>query len=319
MKIKLSTLLITLAIVTSCVCACYPVNGDDGYRTMPVGTGTDAPVLIETSPETEPVTVGGEETTLSPNITDSPDLTGDITTSADPEITSAPDTTAEETEPPVIITYDFDVISSVTDLGTASGKKCSATIRYPALKEIEGVTKIEDINSLLSDIATVEFQNRLPNVSELIASGTAVSYEITSTSMTYMGNNLLSVRSEGVIDYTNDASDYKFVYCNLINLSTGRDISFKKVYSDFGTVMELLKSGKFKQISGEEGLVSSTLFEDIIKNYIYSSQYSTFPETYFTHDSLVIVVETDRENGFFAEFSISLDEVNGCLTQSPTK
>lgn len=318
MKIKLSTLLITLALITACVCACYPVSGDDGYRTMPVGTGTEAPVLLETTPETEPVTVSGDVTTLSPNITDSPD-TGDDTTSAAPEATSAPDTTAEETEPPVIVTYDFDVISSVTDLGAAGGKNCTATLRYPALKNLEGLEKLADINSLLADIATVEFQNRLPNASELISSGTAVSYEITETSVAYMGNNLLSVRSEGVIDYTSDASDYKFVYCNLINLSTGRDISFKKVYSDFGTVMDLLKAGKFKQVSGDAGLVSSTLFEDIIKNYIYSSQYSTFPETYFMHDSLVIVIETDRENGFFAEFSISLDEVNGCLTQSPTK
>lgn len=318
MKIKLSTLLITLALITACVCACYPVSGDDGYRTMPVGTGTDAPAFLETSPATEPITVGGEVTTLSPGVTDSPD-TGDDTTSAAPDATSAPDTTAEETEPPVIVTYDFDVISNVTDLGTASGKKCTATIRYPALKDLEGLEKLEDINSQLAVIATVEFQNRLPNASELIASGTAVSYEITETSVSYMGNNLLSVRSEGVIDYTNNSSDEKFVYCNLINLSTGKDISFKKVYSDFGTVMDLLKAGKFKQISGEAGLVSSTLFEDIIKNYIYLSQYSTFPETYFTQDSLVIVIETDREHGFFAEFSISLDEVNGCLTQSPTK
>lgn len=319
MKIKLSTLLISLALIAACICGCYPVSGDGGYRTMPVGTGTEAPSVLETLPETAAITVGNDTTVQSPDVTDSPDLTGNEETTADPAATSAPDTTSEQTEPPVTVTYDFDVISNVTDLGTAGGTKCSATLRYPALKDSEGLSKLADINSLLSDIATVEFQNMLPNVSELIASGTAVSYEVTSTSVTYMGNNLLSVRSEGVIDYKDDTNDDKFVYCNLINLSTGRDISFKKVYSDFGTVMDLLKAGKFKQISGEEGLVSSTLFDDIIKNYIYSSQYSTFPETYFTHDSLVIVVETDRENGFFAEFSITLEEVNGCLTQSPTK
>ena len=318
MKIKLPALLISLALIAACVCACYPVSGDDGYRTMPVGTGTEAPAVLETSPGTEAVTAGSDVTTLSPDVTDSPD-TGDDTTSANPDATSAPDTTAEDTTPPVIITYEFDVISRVTDLGTASGKKCTATLRFPALTGLEDTSKQANINSLLSDIATVEFQNRLPNASELIASGTAVNYEITATSVTYMGNNLLSVRSEGVIDYASDSSDEKFVYCNLINLSTGRDISFKKVYSDFGAIMDLLSAGKFKQISGDSSLVSSTLFENIIKNYIYSSQYSTFPETYFTHDSLVIVVETDRENGYFAEFSISLDEVNGCLTQSPTK
>lgn len=285
---------------------------------MPVGTGTEAPVLLETEPETAPATVA-EETTVAPVVTSSPEVTGDSTASADPDATSAPDTMPEDTEPPVIITYDFDVISSVTDLGTASGTKCTATICYPALTGLEDASKQADINSLLSDIATIEFQNRLPNASELIASGTAVNYKITSTSVTYMGNNLLSVRSEGVIDYANDSNDDEFVYCNLINLSTGRDISFKKVYSDFEAVMDLLRAGKFTQISGESSLVSSTLFDEIIKNLIYSSQYSTFPETYFTQDSLIIVIETDRENGFYAEFSISLDEVNAYLTQSPTK
>ena len=51
-----------------------------------------------------------------------------------------------------------------------------------------------DINKLLSQIAGVEYQNRLPNASELISAGTAVSYEITETAVTYLGNNLVSVR-----------------------------------------------------------------------------------------------------------------------------
>lgn len=303
--------------MAACVCACYPVIGDDGYRTMPVGTGTEAPSLLETVSDTDPVTVG-EATTLTPEDTDYPDLT-DVTTSEGSNITSAPDTTGEDTAPPAIITYEFDVVSETALLGTTDGKKCNAVLRYPALKELEGLTKLNDINELLAQVALVEFQNRLPNASEMIASGTALEYEITSTAVVYMGNNLLSVRSEGMINYANDANDEKFVYCNLINLSTGRDISFKKVYSDFETVTDLLKAGRFKQLSGESSLVSSASFEEIIKSIIYSSQYGTFPETYFTHDSLVIVIETDRENGFYAEFSISLDEVNGCLTQSPTK
>ena len=116
-----------------------------------------------------------------------------------------------------------------------------------------------------------------------------------------------------------DANDEKFVYCNLINLSTSRDITLKKTYSDFGTVMNLFTSGKFKQISGDSSLTSATSLEGLMEQYKYHAQYGTFPESYFTPDSLVLVIETNRGSGFFAEFSIRLSEVADCLYYSPIK
>lgn len=317
MKNKL-TLFICLLLTVSLFSACFEVDwGEDGYRTMPLGTGTEAPATIETLPPETTAEI--PEITTAPETTVAPEVTDEVTTSA-PVITTAPETTPEETEPPaVIVTYEFEVIESVTDLGTTGGIKCSAIMRYPALTGLEDKAKQQEINDLLSQIAGVEYQNRLPNAGELIPAGTAVSYVITETAVTYLGNNLLSVRSEGIIDYIDDANDEEFVYCNLINLSTARDITLKKTYADFGRVIELFTSGKFKQISGDSSLTTAISLEGLMDQYKYHAQYGTFPETYFTHDSLVLVVETNRENGFFAEFSIPLSEVADCLHYSPIK
>ncbi|MBQ1195013.1 MAG: hypothetical protein IIX44_02090 [Clostridia bacterium] len=317
MKNKL-TLFICLLLTVSLFSACFEVDwGEDGYRTMPLGTGTEAPATIETVPPETTAEI--PEITTAPETTVAPEVTDEVTTSA-PVITTAPETTPEETEPPaVIVTYEFEVIESVTDLGTTGGIKCSAIIRYPALTGLEDKAKQQEVNDLLSQIAGVEYQNRLPNAGELIPAGTAVSYVITETAVTYLGNNLLSVRSEGIIDYIDDANDEEFVYCNLINLSTARDITLKKTYADFGRVIELFTSGKFKQISGDSSLTTAISLEGLMDQYKYHAQYGTFPETYFTHDSLVLVVETNRENGFFAEFSIPLSEVADCLHYSPIK
>jgi hypothetical protein len=287
---------------------------------MPVGTGTEALVIPESHTDTSEITTSvAEETTLPPVTSE---VTGEETTLQAPDETTtmSPEVTDEETTaPPVIITYEFDVIEESVDIGTIGTKTCKKVLRFPKLKGLENTSLQNSVNELLGQIAQVEFENRLPNANELVKSGTAVDYEIKETSITFMGNNLISVRSEGIIDYNDESKDEKFVYCNLINLSTGRDITLKKTYSDFGSVMSLFTSGKFKQISGSASLLSSTTLESLMEQYKYFSQYGTFPETYFTADSLVIIVETNRENGHFAEFSISLDSVNGYLYQSPTK
>ena len=315
MKIKLSSLLITLALIAGTLAACYPVSGDSEYRTLPLGTGTLAPVLAETEPNdisdvTEGTTLPAPETT---------EPIPDETTAAAPQTTEAD--TAEETteEPPVTVTYQYDVIEDKRELGELGGQKYYAVIRYPALTGLDDAEKQEKLNTTIMQHAVIQYQNLLPNASELISSKTAVSYEITSATVTYMGNGLISARSEGVIDQADDTSDLKFAYSIILDLSTGRDISLKKIYSDFGAVMKLFTAGKFKQISGEDSLLSSISLEKLMENYKYYAQYNDYPETYFTQESLVIILDTDKENGFFAEFSIPLAEVNDCLQRSPTK
>ena len=315
MKIKLSSLLITLAIIAGTLGACYPVTGDSEYRTLPLGTGTLAPVLAETEPSVTSDTP--EETTLPTAETtqSSPDET-----TAEVAVTTQADTAEETTEePPVIVTYEYNVIEDKRELGEIGGQKYYAIIRYPALTGLDDAAKQEKLNNTIMQHAVIQYQNLLPNASELITSKTAVTYEITSAAVTYMGNGLVCARSEGLIDQADDTSDLKFAYSIILDLSTGRDVSLKKIYSDFGAVMKLFTSGKFKQISGDPSLLSSISLEKLMEAYKYYAQYSDYPETYFTQDSLVIILDTDKENGFFAEFSIPLSEINDCLQRSPTK
>ncbi len=317
MKIKLSSLLITLALITGILAACYPVSGDSEYRTLPLGTGTLAPVVLETK-EPEVTSEIPEETTLPAPETTTVEIPDETT--AEVIVTTEAETTEEVTEaPPVIITYEYDIIEDKRELGEIGGKKYYAVIKYPALTGIEDAKIQDKINTTIMQHAVFQYENALPNASELISSGSAVSYEITSAEITYMGGGLLSARSEGIIDHADDTNDLKFAYSIIIDLSTGRDIAPKKIYSDFGSIITLFTSGKFKQISGEESLLSSISLEKLMENYKYYAQYSTYPETYFTQDSLVIILDTDKENGFFAEFSIALTEVNGYLQKSPTK
>ena len=313
MKIKLPSLLITLAVITGILAACYPVTGDSEYRTLPLGTGTLAPVVLETEPEVTSVFI--EETTApAPETTE---IISDETTAEAIVTTEA--VTEEETTAPEIVTYEYDVIEDKREIGEISGQKYYALIRYPAITGLEDAAKQEKLNNTIMQHAVIQYQNLLPNASELISSKTAVSYEITSTEVTYMGNGIVSARSEGVIDYSDDTSDLKFAYSITLDLSTGRDISLKKIYSDFGEIMKLFTSGKFKQISGDASLLSSISLEKLMENYKYYAQYNDYPETYFTPQSLVIILDTDKENGFFAEFSISLEEVDSYLQRSPKK
>lgn len=318
MKIKLSTILLTLALIMGTLAACYPVTGDSEYRTMPLGTGTEAPIFIETEPEICTSEVLEETTSPAPETTVAlPDeTTAEIPVTTAPETT--PETTAEE-EPPVIVTYEYDIIEDKRELGEIGGKKYYAIIRYPAITGLEDTKIMEKLNNTVMQHAVFQYENKLPNASELISSGSAVSYEITLAEVTYMGNGILSARSEGMIDYANDTNDQQFAYSIILDLSTGRDIALKKIYSDFGKVMNLFTSGKFKQISGDASLLSSFSLEKLMENYKYYAQYNNYPATYFTEDSLVIILDTDRENEFFAEFSISLAEVNDYLLKSPKK
>jgi hypothetical protein len=323
MKIKLSTILLTLALIAGTLAACYPVTGNDGYRTMPVGTGTDAPMQPITIPPQD-VTEAPDTTVLPEVTTEEPSISAPETTVGDnPEVTTAPPVTTEPevttAEPPEVIVFEFEVIEQSEEIGTVGKDKCIKIIRYPALKGLENSSIETKINKLVSQIASVEYQNRLPGAADLVKNGTYVSYEITDTAITYLGNNIVSVRSQGKIDYKDDTKDELFVYCNIIDLSTGKDITLKKTYSDFGKIMTLFSSGKFTQISGDKSLTSSMTYAQLIEQYKYHSQYGTYPETYFTKDELIIVVETNSTNGFFAEFAIALSAVNDCLVLSPTK
>jgi hypothetical protein len=315
-KFALLLFFLVLALTVSAFSSCYPEYHGDGYRTTPLGSGTPAPVIPDSTPM--------DDVTTKPSpsdVTTAP--VGDDTSTPSDEATSVPDvenTTAEDTGVVVVPEkYDFEIVTVNETIGTQGTKKSERILRYVRLTSLSDEGKQNDINELLSQIAEAEYRTRLPNAEEMIAAGNTIVYEILSTEITYMGNNILSVRSEGKIDSSDDSRDESFVYTNNINLSSEKDITLKKTYSDFASVLSLFRNGAFTQISGSTAYTDTAALTSISEQYKYHAQYGTFPESYFTKSELVVVIEVDREGGYFAEFSISLDKVNAFLMISPTK
>lgn len=315
-KFALLLFFLVLALTALAFSSCYPEYHGDGYRTTPLGSGTPAPVIPDSTPS-------DESTTKAPPSVVTTAPPSDSTSAPTDETTKAPvveNTTAEDTGVVVVPEkYDFEIVTVSQTIGTQGTKKSERILRFPRLKSLADEEKQNDINELLSQIAEAEYRTRLPNAEEMIASGNTIVYEIISTEITYMGNNILSVRSEGKIDSSDDSRDESFVYTNNINLSSEKDITLKKTYSDFGSVLSLFRSGAFTQISGSTKYTDTATLTSISEQYKYYAQYGTFPETYFTKSELIVVIEVDREGGHFAEFSIPLDKVNSFIMISPTK
>ena len=86
-----------------------------------------------------------------------------------------------------------------------------------------------------------------------------------------------------------------------------------------GEIKKLFEADRFRQISGMDKLTSSISLADMMSQYAMYELYNTYPDTYFTPNDLVIVIELNRNLGGFAEFSIPLADVNAYLSMSPTK
>lgn len=315
-RIRVIAVLLASLAVALCFASCA-LGGGDGrdVHTMFEGTGTLAPLTA--APTQPPVTtspvITGAATTASAG-----DTTADPGTLPPDITTAAPETEPETTVPVEIVTYDYDVVTVNADIGTLGTLKSTKTVRYPKITGLADTAIQDKINTLLVQIADAEFQKSVSNVDEYLTNGVTIRYEVTKTAVTYMGNNLLSVRSEGTVKYSDSADTEKFIYCNIINLSTAKDIKLSNVYSDFGKVMTLFTGGSFSRISGMSGLESNVDRKTMMDQYKYYNLYNIYPETYFTSDSLVIVVEVASQYGYVAEYSVPLTALGGCLALGPT-
>jgi hypothetical protein len=309
---KISAWLCLAALALSLSSCALLADGDRVMNTLhagetrpPIPYDTTASVLSSdtTAPDTPPT----DETTVSPDT--------DVTT-APPAVTTAPDETTAQVD---IITYEFEVITATENLGSGGSSKSTRTLRYPKLTGLSNADIQEKINDSLASLADVEFDANVTNVEEDIAAGITVKYEVTDTTVTYLGNNLLSVRSSAKVKYSSGSGDSEFAYSYLFNLSTGKTVSMAKLYSDFGAVMNLFKSGEFTQISGENNITSTVSLDEMMEQYKNYKLYSTYPDSYFTPTTLVLIIELNAMSGYYAEFSVPLDKVNAYLNVSPTK
>lgn len=255
--------------------------------------------------------------------TTAPDTPAPDTSAPDSDVTTAPPvetTPPEETTADVeIITYDFEVVTATTELGSNSAGKSTCTLRYPKLTGLSNADMQEKINDSLAMLADIEFDSKVTNVEEDIAAGLTVKYEVTDTAVTYLGNNLLAVRSSAEVKYSGGNGNNEFAYSYLFNLSTGKTVSMARLYSDFGAVMALFKAGEFTQISGKSDITSEMSLSEMMEQYENYKLYSTYPDSYFTPSALVLIVELNAMSGYYAEFSVPLDKINAYVNVSPTK
>lgn len=293
-------------------CALFSVEGRE-TQTLHAGD-TRAPLppeittaevvsaLVTTAPD------GSELTSASPDTDD--------TSANTPVTTEEPDETTAQVD---IITYNFEIVTLTEDLGSSGSAKSVRTLRYPKLEGLSNADIQDKINSSLASLADIEFDAKVTNVEEALADGITVQYEVKETSVTYLGNGLLSVRSAAEVKYSDGNGDAAFVYSYIFNLSTGKTVSMAKLYSDFDSIISLFTSGAFTLVSGSEDITDTISLAEMMEQYKNHKLYSTYPDSYFTPTSLVIVVELNEMSGYYAEFSISLDKVNGYINLSPSK
>ena len=264
-----------------------------------------------TDPPAETLPYTGEATdTSAPS-------TGDATNRPDKPTTKP--VTEETTQQVDIVNYEYDTVTVDETIAVVGASKSRKILRYPKLTGLSNADMQTKINTLLGEIAASEFKNRTLGLDDYTKNGVAVRYEVAKTSVTYLGGNLLSVRSAGSITYSDGSEDVDFAYSNVINLSTGRNITQKKIYQKFGEIKALFENGRFTQISGAQNLTSSISLADMMSQYAMYELYNTYPDTYFTPKELVIIVELNTKLGGYAEFSIPLSDVNAYLSVSPTK
>ncbi len=312
--LKKTISLVCLAALVCSLSSCALLAGDE-RQMQTLHSGETRPIIPYDTTDVlmVPDTTAPDDTTL-PAETTAPD-TAETTTPMSETTTPNAETTANVD----IITYDFEVITVVEDLGTGGSGKSSRTLRYPKLTGLSNETMQTKLNEALASLADIEFDEKVTNVEEDIAAGLTVKYEVTDTAVTYLGNNLLAVRSSAKVVYSDGSGNNEFAYSYLFNLSTGKTVSMAKLYSDFGSVISLFKAGDFKQISGKSDLTKDISLSEMMEQYKNYKLYSTYPDSYFTATDLVLIVELNAISGYYAEFSVPLEKVNAYLNVSPTK
>ncbi len=297
-KTWLIPLAAVLILVSFTSCSLY--GGGETTHTLYAGTGTTAP--------RDNGELRADNTTGGP-VTQDPEHSSEKTDGA-----SGDETTGDNVVPP---DEPYDMITDKSAIASGAGTK---TLRYPVFKGFSNEAVQKKINDYIPTALERTFEDRVPNVDELVSAGVSVQYEVTEARVTNIGGNILSLRFSVSVKYSNVTDETGYVDCMNFNLSTGAQIKEKKIYSNFTSVAKLFTDGKFKQISGESGLAQSYGLERMMAKYKELAAYGTYPATYFADGELVIVVslEESEKYGDYAEFSISLESVREYLATYPS-
>ncbi len=286
------------------------------FRTMFEDTETKSPpetVIVEV-PVTVivTVTVEGATSVVPVVVTGTPGTSG---------VTESPVTTGAVTSEPVqVSSLTFETVEDERTVASSGGKSSTMLLRYPRIGGMTNSSVQDKVNSLLVQIAEVRCGARMNGAEEALKAGTVTTLEVVKCEVTFVNANILSVRSAGQITYSDGTETEKFIYCNVVNLSTGKDIAPKNIYTQdgFAKVLDLFRSGAFSAVSVAPGLETAKTRDELVAQYRDYVQYSTmYPATYFTADSLCICIEVESAYGYWAEYSVPLDRVADCFRISP--
>ena len=164
---------------------------------------------------------------------------------------------------------------------------------------------------VVSNMTNAEIQTKV-NAILLVA---AENYEVTSCTVEYASDTLLSVRS--AINFTTSTAEYSVnsVYTTNIDLTTGEELSGENIFSDFMTINNKFIGGDFTREYGLENLLSLTNYSDMILQY--KTDRSDYPHVYFNYDKLIINIDLTEALGSSAGFSIPIADVRECLKVIP--
>ncbi|MBO7376366.1 MAG: hypothetical protein J6V01_04595 [Clostridia bacterium] len=304
----LSVLLILTALAAS---GCTGREPGREVHTLYPGGGTYAPQTIyvtlpaETVIVTVPVTVTGE-----------PETAG-VT---EPEQTSSPSETAltetgETTLPVTVVSWEM----AENPINLDGAGKSRAELIYPKLSGMINTALEEKINTLFGQITEVDFTtNELcKDHMEKVLAGITVNYRITECTVTLFKESMISVMWKA--EYTTSDSEEKtcLAFAHTVNLSTGKEVKAKDVFSDFASILDRISSGRIPRTGASEDFDSKNDLQQLVSNYKTRLAYSFYPPVCFTEDSVIVILQSEGKTGGWAEYTAKTSDVGGFMKIIP--
>lgn len=237
----------------------------------------------------------------------------------EPSNDTDPDTTETQlsglpTVPECSYEYTIQEHSTIVSETEAGGRN-TKFLRFPVVSGMANAEIQTKVNALLLVEAESYYTSILRDIDIYMEEGTIFNYEVTSCSVEYASDKLLSVKS--MINFTTSTSEYSTnsVYTTNIDLETGEEITGEDIFSDFTTITNKFIGGDFTREYGVENLLELSNYSDMILQY--KSDRGIYPDVYFTFEKLIINIDLTDSLGSSAGFSIPLETVRDCLKLLP--
>lgn len=231
------------------------------------------------------------------------------------ESESGSDTVTDTQE---ITAYTYEIKEEIIVVHeTEDGRRSTKVLRYP---EISGMSDAEleaKVNSIFRDVAEKEFKLNVPDVDIYIIEDTVFNYEVSEIEVALLSGSFVSVKNTVYSMSSNAAYPNCPVYTVNIDLTNGEIIEEEDIISDFNLISSAFLSGDFTMVCGAEDLLDNTNYEDMILQY--KSDYASYPELYFTPDSLGMCIDLVSALGSNACFEIAIENISDAILINPTK